>query len=86
MILHIDESWILEAPERAGQRGPTADDYGVPVAGARHRGELLGIPVCDGPCARAAASSATSSVRRERSGPLSTFRTPPYRASATGDS
>ncbi|NUS16640.1 MAG: fic family toxin-antitoxin system, toxin component, partial [Streptomyces sp.] len=50
MILHIDESWILEAAERAGQRDPAADDYGVPIAAvARHRGELLDTPVYDGP-------------------------------------
>ncbi|CAM5600321.1 fic family toxin-antitoxin system, toxin component [Streptomyces fumanus] len=56
MILHIDESWILEAAERAGQRDPAADDYGVPIAAvARHRGELLDTPVYDGVFARAAA-------------------------------
>ncbi len=56
MILHIDESWILEVAERAGHHGPGADDYGVPIAAvARHRGELLESPVYDGLYARAAA-------------------------------
>ena len=56
MILHVDESWILEVAERAGHRDPGVDDYGVPVAAvARHRGELLERPVYDGPYARAAA-------------------------------
>ncbi|MGW8954707.1 fic family toxin-antitoxin system, toxin component [Streptomyces sp. NPDC055709] len=56
MILHIDESWILEVAERAGLRDPAADDYGIPIAAvARHRGELLETPVYDGPYARAAA-------------------------------
>ncbi|MDQ0745822.1 hypothetical protein QF034_000053 [Streptomyces africanus] len=42
--------------ERAGQRDPAADDYGVPIAAvARHRGELLDTPVYDGAYARAAA-------------------------------
>lgn len=56
MILHIGESWILEAAERAGQRDPAADDYGVPIAAVtRHRGELLDTPVYGGPYTRAAA-------------------------------
>ncbi|MGA5205497.1 fic family toxin-antitoxin system, toxin component [Streptomyces variegatus] len=56
MILHVDESWILEVAERAGRRDPAADDYGVPIAAvARHRGELLDTPVYDGAYARAAA-------------------------------
>ncbi|MCX4410281.1 MULTISPECIES: fic family toxin-antitoxin system, toxin component [unclassified Streptomyces] len=56
MILHVDESWILEVAERAGRHDPTPDDYGVPIAAvARHRGELLDTPVYDGPYARAAA-------------------------------
>ncbi|WP_406841568.1 fic family toxin-antitoxin system, toxin component (plasmid) [Streptomyces sp. AHU1] len=56
MILHVDESWILEAAERAGHRDPAPDDYGVPIAAvARHRGELLDTAVYDGPYARAAA-------------------------------
>ena len=56
MILHIDESWILEVAERAGQRDPGVDDYGVPVAAvSRHRAELLEHPIYDGPYARAAA-------------------------------
>jgi hypothetical protein len=56
VILHVDESWILEVAERAGNRDPGVDDYGVPVAAvARHRGELLERPVYDGPYARAAA-------------------------------
>jgi hypothetical protein len=56
VILHVDESWILEVAERAGHRDPAADDYGVPIAAvARHRGELLDTPVNDGPYARAAA-------------------------------
>lgn len=56
MILHIDESWVLEVAERAGHRDPGVDDYGVPVAAvARHRGEVLDRPVYDGPYARAAA-------------------------------
>ncbi|GAA3503379.1 hypothetical protein GCM10019016_104890 [Streptomyces prasinosporus] len=56
MILHVDESWILEVAERAGRRDPGVDDYGVPIAAvARHRGEMLEHPVHDGACARAAA-------------------------------
>lgn len=56
MILHADESWILEVAERAGHRDPAADDYGVAIAAvARHRGELLDTPVYDGVFARAAA-------------------------------
>lgn len=56
MILHVDESWILEVAERAGHRDPAADDYGVAIAAvARHRGELLDTPVYNGPYARAAA-------------------------------
>ena len=56
MILHVDESWILEVAERAGHRDPAPDDYGVPIAAvARHRGELLDTAVYDGPYARAAA-------------------------------
>ncbi|MFB7336976.1 fic family toxin-antitoxin system, toxin component [Streptomyces adustus] len=56
MILHVDESWILEAAERAGHGDPAPDDYGVPIAAvARHRGELLDTAVHDGPYARAAA-------------------------------
>ena len=56
MILHVDESWILEVAERAGRRDPAPDDYGVPIAAvARHRGELLDTAVYDGPYARAAA-------------------------------
>ncbi|MER5603803.1 fic family toxin-antitoxin system, toxin component [Streptomyces sp. NPDC002265] len=56
MILHVDESWILEVAERVGRRNPAPDDYGVPIAAvARHRGELLGTAVYDGPYARAAA-------------------------------
>ncbi|WP_055625346.1 hypothetical protein [Streptomyces sp. JHA19] len=56
MILHIDESWILEVAERAGHYDPGVDDYGVPISAvARHRGELLERPVYDGPYARAAA-------------------------------
>ncbi|MER6075047.1 fic family toxin-antitoxin system, toxin component [Streptomyces sp. NPDC001817] len=48
MILHVDESWILEVGERDGHRDPAADDYGVPIAAvARHRGELLEHPVYD---------------------------------------
>ena len=55
MILHVDESWILEVAERVGHRDPAADDYGVPIAAAaRHRGELLDTPVYDGAYARAA--------------------------------
>lgn len=46
MIVHIDESWILEVAEGAGSRDPGVDEYGVPVAAAaRHRGELLDHPV-----------------------------------------
>ncbi|MFF3915744.1 fic family toxin-antitoxin system, toxin component [Streptomyces sp. NPDC001852] len=46
MILHVDESWILEVGERAGYRAPAADGCGVPIAAvARHRGELLEHPV-----------------------------------------
>ncbi|MFJ2774297.1 fic family toxin-antitoxin system, toxin component [Streptomyces sp. NPDC087300] len=56
MILHIDESWILEAAQRATRHDPAVDDYGVPLAAvARHRGELMDHPVYDGPYARAAA-------------------------------
>jgi hypothetical protein len=56
VILHVDESWILEVAERAGHRDPAADDYGVPIAAvARHRGELLDTPVYDGAYSRAAA-------------------------------
>ncbi|OIK08215.1 fic family toxin-antitoxin system, toxin component [Streptomyces monashensis] len=56
MILHVDESRILEVAERAGHRGPAADDYGAPIAAvARHRGELLETPVYDGAYAHAAA-------------------------------
>ncbi|WP_406410396.1 fic family toxin-antitoxin system, toxin component [Streptomyces sp. NBC_01614] len=56
MILHVDESWILEVTERAGHHDPAADDYGVPIAAvARHRGEMLDTPVYDGVYARAAA-------------------------------
>ncbi|MFF5303447.1 fic family toxin-antitoxin system, toxin component [Streptomyces sp. NPDC013161] len=56
MILHVDESWILEVAERTGHRDPAPDDYGVPIAAvARHCGELLDIAVYDGPYARAAA-------------------------------
>ncbi|MFF3617476.1 fic family toxin-antitoxin system, toxin component [Streptomyces sp. NPDC002580] len=56
MILHVDESWILEVAERAGHRDPAPDDYGVPIAAVgRHRGELLDTAVYDGPYARAAA-------------------------------
>ncbi|WP_420313193.1 fic family toxin-antitoxin system, toxin component [Streptomyces sp. YS-B37] len=56
MILHVDESWILEVAERTGRRDPAPDDYGVPIAAvARHRGELLDTPVYNGPYARAAA-------------------------------
>ncbi|MFF8646471.1 fic family toxin-antitoxin system, toxin component [Streptomyces sp. NPDC015345] len=56
MILHIDESWILEAAQRAARSDPAVDDYGVPIAAvARHRGELMERPVYDGPYARAAA-------------------------------
>ncbi|MER7638197.1 fic family toxin-antitoxin system, toxin component [Streptomyces sp. NPDC126522] len=56
MILHVDESWILEVAERTGHRDPAPDDYGVPIAAvARHRGELLDTPVYNGPYARAAA-------------------------------
>lgn len=56
MILHIDEPWVLEVVERAGLRDPGVDDYGVPVAAvARHRGELLELPLYDGPYSRAAA-------------------------------
>nr|WP_202120966.1 fic family toxin-antitoxin system, toxin component [Streptomyces sp. BA2] len=54
--MHIDESWILEAAQRAASRDPAVDDYGVPIAAvARHRGELMDHPVYDGPYARAAA-------------------------------
>ncbi|MFJ2891125.1 fic family toxin-antitoxin system, toxin component [Streptomyces sp. NPDC087305] len=56
MILHVDESWILEVAERTGHRDPAPDDYGVPIAAvARHCGELLDTPVYNGPYARAAA-------------------------------
>ncbi|MFJ4633000.1 fic family toxin-antitoxin system, toxin component [Streptomyces sp. NPDC088847] len=56
MILHVDESWLLEVAERTGHRDPAPDDYGVPIAAvARHRGELLDTPVYNGPYARAAA-------------------------------
>ncbi|MEU9413249.1 fic family toxin-antitoxin system, toxin component [Streptomyces sp. NPDC048281] len=56
MIVHVDESWILEVAERAGHRDPGVDDYGVPLAAvARHRGEFFDRPVYDGPYARAAA-------------------------------
>ncbi|MFE9451694.1 fic family toxin-antitoxin system, toxin component [Streptomyces sp. NPDC006739] len=56
MILHVDESWILEVAERSGHHDPGVDDYGVSVAAvARHRGELLERPLYDGPYARAAA-------------------------------
>ncbi|MGG8408177.1 fic family toxin-antitoxin system, toxin component [Streptomyces sp. 12297] len=56
MSLHIDLSWILEAAERAGAQDPAPDDLGVPMAAvARHRAELLDLPVYDGPYARAAA-------------------------------
>ncbi|MET8965623.1 fic family toxin-antitoxin system, toxin component [Streptomyces sp. NPDC004074] len=55
MILYVDESWVFEVAERAGQRDPAVDDYGVPVSAvARRRGEVLDRPVCDGPYARAA--------------------------------
>jgi hypothetical protein len=56
VILHVDESWILEVAERTGHGDPAADDYGVPIAAvARHRGELLDTPVYDGAFARASA-------------------------------
>ncbi|PNE43503.1 fic family toxin-antitoxin system, toxin component [Streptomyces noursei] len=56
MDLHIDEAWILQVAELAGASDPAVDDYSVPIAAcARHRGELLGERVCDGPYARAAA-------------------------------
>jgi hypothetical protein len=56
VIAHVDESWILEVAERAGNHDPAVDDYGVPVAAvARHRAELLDHPVYDGPYTRAAA-------------------------------
>jgi len=42
--------------ERAGDRSPAVDDYGVPNAAvARHRGGLLDTPVYDGAFARPAA-------------------------------
>jgi hypothetical protein len=60
VIVRVDESWILEVAERAGHRDPAPDDYGVPIAAvARHRGELLDTPVCNGPYARAAALAHT---------------------------
>ncbi|MFI1205576.1 fic family toxin-antitoxin system, toxin component [Streptomyces sp. NPDC020883] len=56
MDLHIDEAWILQVAELAGARDPAVDDYSVPIAAcARHRGQLFGDPVCDGPYSRAAA-------------------------------
>lgn len=56
MDLHIDEAWILQVAELAGVRDPAVDDYSVAIAAcARHRGQLFGKPVCDGPYARAAA-------------------------------
>ncbi|MFI0219981.1 fic family toxin-antitoxin system, toxin component [Streptomyces lydicus] len=56
MDLHIDETWILQVAEMAGTSDHAVDDYSVPIAAcARHRGELMGERVCDGPYARAAA-------------------------------
>jgi hypothetical protein len=56
LILHVDESWILEVAERAVRRDPAPDDYGVPIAAvARQRGKLLDTPVYNGPYTRAAA-------------------------------
>ncbi|PZT70793.1 fic family toxin-antitoxin system, toxin component [Streptomyces sp. SW4] len=56
MDLHIDVPWILQVAEAAGADDPAPDDYGVPVSAvARHRAELFGRPVYDGPYAKAAA-------------------------------
>lgn len=56
MELHIDVPWILQVAEVAGAGDPAPDDYGVPLAAvARHRAELFGQPVYDGPYAKAAA-------------------------------
>ncbi|MER6408077.1 hypothetical protein [Streptomyces viridosporus] len=56
MHLHIDVPWILQVAEAAGANDPAPDDYGVPVSAvARHRAELFGQPVYDGPYAKAAA-------------------------------
>ncbi|MEU9589056.1 fic family toxin-antitoxin system, toxin component [Streptomyces sp. NPDC048219] len=54
--LTIDLAWLLMLAEQRTPGDPQVTDWGALVAAvARHRAEILDVPVYDGPYARAAA-------------------------------
>ncbi|MEV7689339.1 fic family toxin-antitoxin system, toxin component [Streptomyces bungoensis] len=54
--LSIDLAWLLMLAEQKTPGDPQVADWGALVAAvARHRAEIFGVPVYDGPHARAAA-------------------------------
>ncbi|GHB27507.1 hypothetical protein GCM10010377_16870 [Streptomyces viridiviolaceus] len=54
--LTIDLAWLLMLAEQRTPGDPQVTDWGALVAAvARHRAEILGVPVYDGPHDRAAA-------------------------------
>lgn len=56
MSVNVDLAWLLEVAERAGERDPAPDDYGVPVAAVeRSRAVIAGQDVYQGAYAKAAA-------------------------------
>ncbi|GAA4978278.1 hypothetical protein GCM10023205_52800 [Yinghuangia aomiensis] len=56
MSVNVDLAWVLEVAERAGERDPAPDDYGVPVAAVeRSRAVIAGQDVYQGEYAKAAA-------------------------------
>ncbi|GGX78242.1 hypothetical protein GCM10010358_35780 [Streptomyces minutiscleroticus] len=56
MDVHIDLAWLLMVAEQRTPGDPQVTDWGALVAAvSRHEAEIFGVPVYDGPYARAAA-------------------------------
>ncbi len=54
--MHIDLAWLLMVAEQRTPGDPQVTDWGALVAAvSRHEAEIFGVPVYDGPYARAAA-------------------------------